>query len=46
MDEARLDDLLSVAGDDNARELLDRLTEDLSSIRDRLPPVSRRGPCR
>jgi two-component system aerobic respiration control sensor histidine kinase ArcB len=36
MDEARLDDLLTVAGDDGARELLDRLTEDLSSIRDRL----------
>jgi two-component system aerobic respiration control sensor histidine kinase ArcB len=36
MDEARLDDLLSVAGDDGARELLERLTEDLCAIRDRL----------
>lgn len=36
MDEARLDELLSVAGEDGARELLERLTEDLCSIRDKL----------
>jgi two-component system aerobic respiration control sensor histidine kinase ArcB len=42
MDEARLDDLLSVAGDDGARELLERLTEDLCAIRDRLGRRCRR----
>jgi two-component system aerobic respiration control sensor histidine kinase ArcB len=36
MDEARLDELLSIAGPDNASELLDRLTEDLCAIRDTL----------
>jgi two-component system aerobic respiration control sensor histidine kinase ArcB len=36
MDEARLDELLSIAGHDNASELLDRLTEDLCAIRDTL----------
>jgi two-component system, OmpR family, aerobic respiration control sensor histidine kinase ArcB len=36
MDEARLDDLLVVAGEEGARELLERLTEDLCALRDRL----------
>ncbi len=36
MDEGRLDDLLSTAGADGAQELLERLTEDLCGIRDKL----------
>jgi CheY-like chemotaxis protein len=36
MDEAQLDELLSAAGPDGARELLDRLDEDLRSVRGKL----------
>jgi len=36
MDEERLDELLAVAGEDGARELLERLTDDLCALRDRL----------
>ncbi|MCU4654960.1 response regulator [Roseibacterium sp. SDUM158016] len=36
MDEERLDGLLAAAGPDGARELLERLDEDLRSVRDKL----------
>jgi CheY-like chemotaxis protein len=36
MDEAQLDDLLAAAGPDGARELLDRLEEDLRAVRETL----------